>query len=180
MLVAVAIPTFGSQLEKARQATDKANLRDAYAAAKLAVLNQDDENGLKDVATTDKTFAKLSSIVEAETLATKYVYFGFDGDNLTYDDAATGITAGNLTDKTIIGKATTASVIGDEALPKGIVYSDGTIKTLPTYSTTATAQKGIVVCLKFDKDTRAFTFEGVTFMTTIPAAGDSKNAAFGT
>ena len=33
VLVAVAIPTFTQQLEKARQGVDIANLRDAYAAA---------------------------------------------------------------------------------------------------------------------------------------------------
>ena len=44
VLVAVAIPTFGSQLEKSRQTVDISNLRGAYAAAKLAVINQEYAN----------------------------------------------------------------------------------------------------------------------------------------
>ena len=41
VLVAVSIPTFNNQLEKSRQSTDLANLRDAYAAAKIAELNEE-------------------------------------------------------------------------------------------------------------------------------------------
>ena len=40
VLVAVAIPTFANQLEKSRQAVDVSNLRGAYAAAKLAIMNR--------------------------------------------------------------------------------------------------------------------------------------------
>lgn len=39
VLVAVAIPVFTTQLEKAREATDAANLRSAYAEAMAAALN---------------------------------------------------------------------------------------------------------------------------------------------
>lgn len=44
VLIAIMIPTFGGQLEKAREAADLANLRAAYAEATIAYLN-DDENG---------------------------------------------------------------------------------------------------------------------------------------
>ena len=38
VLVAIAIPIFTSQLEKAREATDAANIRAAYAEVQAAVL----------------------------------------------------------------------------------------------------------------------------------------------
>lgn len=38
ILIAVAIPTFSSQLEKARAATDQANVRSAYAVAQTCLL----------------------------------------------------------------------------------------------------------------------------------------------
>ena len=50
VLVAIAIPTFTNQLEKAREATDLANLRSAYAqvmAAALTNADKDDTIGLK-------------------------------------------------------------------------------------------------------------------------------------
>ena len=39
VLTAIAIPVFSSQLEKAREGTDLANIRSMYAEAALAVLN---------------------------------------------------------------------------------------------------------------------------------------------
>ena len=50
VLIAIAIPTFTNQLEKAREATDLANLRGAYAqvmAAALTNSDKDDAIGLK-------------------------------------------------------------------------------------------------------------------------------------
>ena len=41
ILVAIAIPTFSGQLEKARQATDVANIRAAYAEASVKYLSGD-------------------------------------------------------------------------------------------------------------------------------------------
>lgn len=41
ILVAIAIPTFTKQLEKAREATDMANLRSAYAEVMAAALTDD-------------------------------------------------------------------------------------------------------------------------------------------
>lgn len=40
VLVAIAIPLFTQQLEKAREATDEANIRSAYAACSTAVLTE--------------------------------------------------------------------------------------------------------------------------------------------
>lgn len=45
VLVAISIPIFTSQLEKAREATDAANLRAAYAEASVAVLDGDGNTG---------------------------------------------------------------------------------------------------------------------------------------
>ena len=45
VLVAIAIPVFTAQLEKARQATDAANMRAAYAEAQVASLQNDGNGG---------------------------------------------------------------------------------------------------------------------------------------
>ena len=42
VLVAIMIPTFTSQLEKAREAADIANIRSAYAEAMVKYINQDE------------------------------------------------------------------------------------------------------------------------------------------
>ena len=46
VLVAISIPIFTSQLEKAREATDLANIRSAYAECSAAVLTGDASNGV--------------------------------------------------------------------------------------------------------------------------------------
>ena len=45
VLTAIAIPVFSAQLEKARQATDLANLRSAYAEASAEALTDTDNIG---------------------------------------------------------------------------------------------------------------------------------------
>ena len=49
VLVAISIPIFTSQLEKAREATDAANLRAAYAEVMAAGLTEDTGNYKKEV-----------------------------------------------------------------------------------------------------------------------------------
>ena len=49
VLVAISIPIFTSQLEKAREATDAANIRSAYAEVQVAALQSDDKNYKKEV-----------------------------------------------------------------------------------------------------------------------------------
>ena len=44
VLIAIAIPTFTNQLEKAREATDLANLRGAYAQVMAAALTNSDDD----------------------------------------------------------------------------------------------------------------------------------------
>ena len=46
VLVAISIPIFTSQLEKAREATDLANLRSAYAECSASLLTGQAENGV--------------------------------------------------------------------------------------------------------------------------------------
>lgn len=52
VLVAISIPVFTSQLEKAREATDAANLRAAYAEVMAAGLTEDNDNKTKTVTQT--------------------------------------------------------------------------------------------------------------------------------
>ena len=101
VLVAVAIPTFGSQLEKARQATDVANLRDAYAIAKVAILNQEDGEW-KTLFTTLSTNSKTEA------------YCNPDTGKISRDD-----------NEQVTGKATTGSAIESvySGLPSGIIYN---------------------------------------------------------
>lgn len=54
VLVAIAIPVFTSQLEKAREATDAANLRAAYAEVAASIL-EENTTVTKEVAVTQKT-----------------------------------------------------------------------------------------------------------------------------
>ena len=49
VLVAISIPIFSSQLEKAREATDAANLRSAYAEAATSLLTDDASTFTKEV-----------------------------------------------------------------------------------------------------------------------------------
>ncbi len=61
LLVAIAIPVFTSQLEKARQATDLANIRSAYAAASEKVISIGTEQSANaGVMKHTGTFSKLS------------------------------------------------------------------------------------------------------------------------
>lgn len=79
VLVAISIPIFTSQLEKARQATDMANLRASYAEAATASLQNDGGTGegsdvtMVHTATgfTQNTGAKIGDIaVSTEPLST--------------------------------------------------------------------------------------------------------------
>ena len=49
VLVAISIPIFSSQLEKAREATDMANIRAAYAEASADLLTNDSSTYSKDI-----------------------------------------------------------------------------------------------------------------------------------
>lgn len=62
VLVAIAIPIFTSQLEKAREATDLANLRAAYAECTASVLTEEKNNDV--TLNTDGSCQKLVTITQ--------------------------------------------------------------------------------------------------------------------
>ena len=81
VLVAVSIPIFTAQLEKARESTDLANIRAAKAAAVSAYLTEDETLGLGS---------------------------GQAGDATLYYDAGNGVLKTSADDITAYGKGTTA------------------------------------------------------------------------
>lgn len=149
VLVAVAIPTFGSQLEKSRQAVDLSNLRGAYAAAKLMILNQDDEGN----------FLKEGKSSKADI----YAWYDPDSGEFKTATAETTVTAAGEAYK--VGKATTASVIvSTTGLPETIFYDDGVLKAGTNGKTSAgTKNTGIVVKFMYDEFTNTFSVPTATF-----------------
>ena len=97
VLVAIAIPVFTSQLEKAREATDASNIRAAYAEIAASAITDPDtaksativkkqtvdewqsKDSMKDIAGVDIT--KIKS-----TEATTVAYGGKDDPKITIDD----------------------------------------------------------------------------------------------
>ena len=61
VLVAISIPIFSAQLEKAREATDMANLRSAYAEVMAAGLTEDTANYKKTVTAKQTDTSKWES-----------------------------------------------------------------------------------------------------------------------
>ena len=72
VLIAIAIPVFSNQLEKARDAVSIANLRSAYAEAQVAYLLGDGDNALV------KTYHTTGEI---ETIEVANVVFKGTNDN---------------------------------------------------------------------------------------------------
>ena len=66
VLVAIAIPIFTAQLEKSREATDKANIRSAYAEASAELLDDETSTYSKTV-TAKQTQDNWQSNNDAET-----------------------------------------------------------------------------------------------------------------
>jgi hypothetical protein len=64
--VAISIPIFTSQLEKAREATDLANIRSAYAECTTAVLTGEADDGVSK-GTSDGSYSK--DVVISQTKA---------------------------------------------------------------------------------------------------------------
>ena len=85
VLVAISIPIFTTQLEKARESTDIANLRAAKAAAVTAVLEANPKSG---------------SVEESLLNGTKVYYDPSSGKLVA---GATGIMNGKGTDSTVSG-----------------------------------------------------------------------------
>lgn len=78
VLVAISIPVFGIQLEKARDAVTVANLRNAYAQAQVALLTEenDEVNGVTYTANADGTATvKVTGVIAKGSQA------GFSGSD---------------------------------------------------------------------------------------------------
>ena len=89
VLVAISIPIFTSQLEKAREATDLANMRNAYAECSTSVLTGDKASDKVNI-------ADDGSASEEVTLNQKKT--GWTGDNASAkigDTAVPNYTEGN-------------------------------------------------------------------------------------
>lgn len=69
VLVAIAIPIFTTQLEKSREATDIANIRNAYAEAVIVALNADDGTGSADSVAMVQTVEGWDELDEDTTMA---------------------------------------------------------------------------------------------------------------
>lgn len=67
VLVAISIPVFTSQLEKAKEATDAANIRSAYAEAQVALISAD-KNYKGATVTAQQSKDKWQSAGDAETM----------------------------------------------------------------------------------------------------------------
>ncbi len=74
ILVAISIPIFTSQLEKAREATDLANIRSAYAEASAELLTDDQSTVTKETAPAQST-GKFNKVTSAPSWFTGYSDF---------------------------------------------------------------------------------------------------------
>lgn len=92
VLVAIAIPTFSSQLEKSRIATDEANVRAWYAEQIVAVMD-------------GGTFPSSYSGIDLKASGAKVTV---DADNMTATYTADKQTGGAL----VVGGGTTGSTTG--------------------------------------------------------------------
>lgn len=94
VLVAIAIPTFNSSLNKAKVATDQANIRAGYASVMLKVLESDLDGATAPIAAgTAYTLQKDGSVkLSTEADQTKYSTFGKAAANI--EVAGQAITTG--------------------------------------------------------------------------------------
>jgi len=70
VLVAISIPIFTSQLEKAREATDEANIRSLYAECSAAVLTGSSDD-TKVIVNKDATSGEVTSATATYTMTQK-------------------------------------------------------------------------------------------------------------
>ncbi len=89
VLVAIAIPTFTSSLNKAKTATDAANIRAGYASAMLKVLESDMDAAKADVADGTVFYLQKDGTV-ATTDTNSYVCKGASATDV--DVAGQGVT----------------------------------------------------------------------------------------
>ena len=92
VLVAIAIPVFTSQLEKAREATDLANIRAAYAEVMAAGLGEDTDNMTKTVKLEQKTAGWVTSNPVCGNIDLSAIVTGLGDVTITYANDAVTIT----------------------------------------------------------------------------------------
>ena len=165
VLVAVAIPTFNNQLEKSRQGVDVSNLRGAFAAARLAQIDQG-------VGT-----ARFKDAV-ANDGGLQY-WYNPDSGSLTQvneeeETAADAVSGGYAA----YGKATGANLMADTSqLPGGgvVKYNGNTLKesTLPTTKHTGTVDKAILVKFMEDGNNKGtYIIYKITFVEAAGTTGE--------
>ena len=94
VLVAIAIPIFTAQLEKSREATDKANIRSAYAEASAALLDDETSTYSKNVTAKQKQANWQSNGDAAATeIGGMNVNASTSGWTIAIDSGAVKITA---------------------------------------------------------------------------------------
>lgn len=97
VLVAIAIPTFTSALEKSREATDAANIRAAYAEVTVAALTEaaGDTNVTCTGAAGSREWSKSVKLVQKQDNWQNSVYTDTtNGNGIGGVAAPTGVTAG--------------------------------------------------------------------------------------
>lgn len=110
VLVAISIPIFTSQLEKAREATDLANIRSAYAECSAAVLTGDSSDGVTYTAPSGTTAGSASKEVKLTQKTAGWVTTDPKCGGTTLDDSIAKV-GGTVTVKvTDDGKAPSITV----------------------------------------------------------------------
>ena len=108
VLVAISIPIFTSQLEKAREATDMANLRSAYAECSTSLLTGEANDGVTFTPTTGEPTSASKSVTLCQQ------------------------KTGWLSDVEIAGKKTTTDCIPSSGTVKVTVTATGVTFTTAT------------------------------------------------
>lgn len=94
VLVAIAIPTFTSSLNKAKVATDQANIRAGYASVMLQVLESDLDGAANPVAAGTAYTLQKDGSVKLSTADNQNKYETFGKANANTEVAGQSITAG--------------------------------------------------------------------------------------
>lgn len=110
VLVAIAIPVFSSQLEKAREATDAANIRSAYAEVVASALSDPEKTVTVEIEKKQQVDKWQNTTIEIAGVKVA----GTDGSDVINSKTATTIKYDGTTGKiTIDGKDVKTSFIGD-------------------------------------------------------------------
>lgn len=117
VLVAISIPIFTSQLEKAREATDEANLRALYAEAASALLTEDTSAKADDIKGAELTVEKGANDIYTATAV------------LTLSQQKDGLEAG-VKSVNIAGVDVDSTLFGPEKKIQIVLKSDGTAPSI--------------------------------------------------